>query len=137
MEFANVASKTLVKISHGLRHVISPLAHAHAVATLRARKILNYATKLIVNVFQRKVKLGYSINLRIRYTWLKTYVFHPSIPIFVYYSLDKALSSCHDHDSRDVEWHGDPNERVNKSCNEGNFHDEKFVEGAFFLSERV
>ena len=75
MEFANVVSKTRVKICHGLRHVISPLAHVHVVATLHATKIVNYATKLIANVFKRKVKLEYTISIRIRYTFFVKYMY--------------------------------------------------------------
>ena len=44
-----------------------------------------------------------------------------------------VLLDCNQYDSRGVEWHGFPYERVNKSCNEGGFQDIKFVEGEFLF----
>ena len=59
---------------------------------------------------------------------INVYIAPSSINCYKYF-LCKVLSRCHEFDSRGVEWQGDPYERVNKSCNEGNFHDDKFVEG--------
>ena len=46
---------------------------------------------------------------------------------------ENLLIPCNKRDGRGVLWEGEPEEQVEKSCDEGSFKNETFTEGAIFM----
>ena len=46
---------------------------------------------------------------------------------------ENLLFPCNKRDGRGVLWEGEPEEQVEKGCDEGSFKNETFTEGAIFM----